>query len=112
MGRRWRLAKPLLPPRPCATPFNCSTWKTIALPRCPAPTAFAVPRWSPDGRYLAAEKDSSFDRILLYDFSAQKWRVAVKGIGALGYFAFTRDSKSLLFDSQEVPDPYIYKLRI
>jgi len=78
----------------------------------PGSDGLCCPRWSPDGRYLAAEKDSSFDRILLYDFSAQKWRVAVKGIGALGYFAFTRDSKSLLFDSQEVPDPYIYKLHI
>lgn len=78
----------------------------------PGSDGLCCPRWSPDGRYLAAEKDSSFDQILFYDFSTQKWRVAVKGIGTLGYFAFTRDSKSLLFDSQEVPDPYIYKLRI
>jgi Tol biopolymer transport system component len=78
----------------------------------PGSDGLCCPRWSPDGRYLAAEKDSSFDQILFYDFSTQKWRVAVKGIGTLGYFAFTRDSKSLLFDSQEVPDPYIYKLRV
>ncbi len=39
-------------------------------------------------------------------------RVAVKGIGTLGHFAFTRDWKSLVFDTQEVPDPYIYRLRM
>ena len=39
-------------------------------------------------------------------------RVAVKGIGTLGHFAFTRDCKSLVFDTQEVPDPYIYRLRM
>jgi Tol biopolymer transport system component/DNA-binding winged helix-turn-helix (wHTH) protein len=77
----------------------------------PGSDGLCCPRWSPDGRYLGAEKNS-FDQILIYDFSAQKWRVAVKGIGTLGYFAFTRDSKSLLFDTQQVPDPYIYRLRI
>jgi Tol biopolymer transport system component/DNA-binding winged helix-turn-helix (wHTH) protein len=69
------------------------------------------PRWSPDGRYLAAEKNS-YDEIWLYDFSTQAWRVAVKGIGTLGYFAFTRDSKSLLFDTQEVQEPSFYRLRL
>jgi Tol biopolymer transport system component/DNA-binding winged helix-turn-helix (wHTH) protein len=77
----------------------------------PGSAGMCCPRWSPDGRYLAAEKDS-FDQILIYDFSVEKWRVAVKGIGTLGYFAFTRDSKSLVFDTQEVQDPYIYRLRM
>jgi Tol biopolymer transport system component/DNA-binding winged helix-turn-helix (wHTH) protein len=70
------------------------------------------PRWSPDGRYLAAEKADSWDEIVIYDFVAQKWRVAVKGIGTVGYFTFTRDSKSLVFDTQEVKDPYFYRLRM
>jgi Tol biopolymer transport system component len=77
----------------------------------PGSGGMCCPRWSPDGRYLAAEKDS-FDQMLIYDFSVEKWRVVVKGIGTLGYFAFTRDSKSLVFDTQEVQDPYIYRLRI
>jgi hypothetical protein len=77
----------------------------------PGSGGMCCPRWSPDGRYLAVEKDS-FDQILIYDFSVEKWRVAVKGIGTLGYFAFTRDSKSLVFDTQEVQDPYIYRLRM
>jgi hypothetical protein len=50
--------------------------------------------------------------MLVYDFASQGWRVAVKGIGTLGYFAFARDSKSLVFDTQEVQDPYIYRLRM
>jgi hypothetical protein len=49
---------------------------------------------------------------LIYDFSTERWRVAVKGIGPLGYFAFTRDSKSLVFETQEVQDPYFYRLRL
>lgn len=49
---------------------------------------------------------------MFYDFSTQTWRVAVKGIGTLGYFAFTRDSKSLVFETQEIQDPYFYRLRM
>src|SRR5580692_4391143 len=78
----------------------------------PGSDGLCCPRWSSDGRYLAAEKDSTFDQILIYDFSAERWRVAVKGIGPLGYFAFTRDSKSLVFETQEVQDPYFYRLRL
>ncbi len=77
----------------------------------PASDGLCCPRWSPDGRHLAAE-NNTWDQILLYDFASQKWRVAVKGIGTLGYFAFTRDSKSLVFDTQEVQDPNIYRLRM
>ena len=82
----------------------------------PGSDGLCCPRWSPDGRYLAAEKGSfdqhSLDQLLIYDFSVQKWRVAVRGIGPMGYFAFTRDSKSLVFETLEVQDPYIYRLRM
>jgi Tol biopolymer transport system component/DNA-binding winged helix-turn-helix (wHTH) protein len=77
----------------------------------PGSDGLCCPRWSPDGRYLAAENDS-FNQMAIYDFSTQKWRVAVQGISTLGYFAFTRDSKSLIFDTQEVEDPYFYRLRM
>jgi Tol biopolymer transport system component/DNA-binding winged helix-turn-helix (wHTH) protein len=79
--------------------------------KLPGSDGLCCPRWSPDGRYLGAE-NNTWDQLLLYDFASQKWRVAVKGIGTLGYFAFARDSKSLVFDTQEVQEPYIYRLRM
>jgi Tol biopolymer transport system component/DNA-binding winged helix-turn-helix (wHTH) protein len=79
--------------------------------KLPGSDGLCCPRWSPDGRYLAVE-NNTWDQMLLYDFASQKWRVAVKSIGTLGYFAFARDSKSLIFDTQEVQDPYIYRLRL
>ena len=77
----------------------------------PGSDGLCCTRWSPDGRYLAAEK-GTWDEIWIYDFSTQKWRVAVKGLGTLGYFAFARDSKSLVFDTQEVQEPGFYRLRM
>jgi Tol biopolymer transport system component/DNA-binding winged helix-turn-helix (wHTH) protein len=82
-----------------------------AVTTLPGSEGLCCSRWSPDGHYLAAEKDT-WDEIWIYDFFSQKWRVAVKGIGTLGYFAFNRDSKSLIFDTQEVQDPYFYRLRM
>jgi Tol biopolymer transport system component len=44
----------------------------------PGSNGFFSPRWSPDGRYLAAlSLDSS--RVALFDFSTQKWDEVVKG---------------------------------
>jgi serine/threonine protein kinase/Tol biopolymer transport system component len=44
----------------------------------PDSNGFFSPRWSPDGRYLAAlSLDSS--RLALFDFSTQKWDEVVKG---------------------------------
>jgi Tol biopolymer transport system component/DNA-binding winged helix-turn-helix (wHTH) protein len=79
--------------------------------KLPGSDGLCCVRWSPNGRYLGAE-NNTWDQLLLYDFASQKWRVTVRGIGTLGYFAFTRDSKSLVFDTQEVQDPYIYRLRM
>jgi WD40 repeat protein len=88
--------------------LNLETHQATMLP---GSDGLCCPRWSPNGRYLAAENDS-FDQISIYDFSTQKWRVAAKGIGTVGYFAFTRDSQSLVFETQEVQEPYFYKLRL
>ncbi len=38
------------------------------------------PRWSPDGRFLAAVSHDSL-RLLLYDFASQRWRPRASGCG-------------------------------
>lgn len=88
--------------------LNLESHKAVPLP---GSNGLCCTRWSPDGRYLAAEK-GTWDEIWIYDFSTQKWRIAVKGLGTLGYFAFARDSKSLVFDTQEVQEPGFYRLRM
>jgi eukaryotic-like serine/threonine-protein kinase len=51
------------------------------------------PRWSPDGRHLAALSANSL-RLLLYDFASQHWRPLVEG-PYVGYPAWARDSASV-----------------
>ena len=51
------------------------------------------PRWSPDGRHLAALWHDAL-RLLLYDFASQQWRPLVERT-YVGYPAWARDSASL-----------------
>jgi WD40 repeat protein len=51
------------------------------------------PRWSPDGRQLAALWHDSL-RLLLYDFASQRWRPLVERT-YVGYPAWSRDGASL-----------------
>ena len=48
------------------------------------------PRWSPDGKYLAA-LNSDLPRLLLFDFQTQKWTELAKG--TLGWPEFSRDGQ-------------------
>ncbi|HEY1801498.1 MAG TPA: hypothetical protein VGG46_11245 [Terriglobales bacterium] len=52
------------------------------------------PRWSPDGRYLAAlHTDSS--GLALFDFKTHKWTTLVKGL--VGYPSWSHDGRFIYF---------------
>jgi serine/threonine protein kinase/Tol biopolymer transport system component len=52
------------------------------------------PRWSPDGRYLAALSYDSL-RLLLYEFSSQRWKPLLDHRTALSYPSWARDGDHL-----------------
>jgi Tol biopolymer transport system component len=54
------------------------------------------PRWSPDGRRLAAASHDTL-RLLLYDFASQQWRVLLNG-GA-SYPVWDRDGEHVYVDA-------------
>ena len=56
------------------------------------------PRWSPDGRYIAALSPDS-TKVLLFDFQTQKWTTwLTEPAGAVSYPVWSADSTSLFFD--------------
>jgi serine/threonine protein kinase len=56
------------------------------------------PRWSPDGKYLAALfRDSS--KIVLFDVAAQKWSTWVDEPGPIGFPSWSVDGKNLYYDT-------------
>ena len=75
----------------------------------PDSNGFFSPRWSPDGRYLAAlSLDSS--RLALFDFAAQKWYELAKGT-FFGWPTWSHDS-SYVYYLQETKSSGIMRLRI
>ena len=59
------------------------------------------PRWSRDGRYLAATADDS-KKIVLFDFETQKWVDLTKG-GDVYYPSWSRDGQHIYFIDWKIP---------
>jgi hypothetical protein len=55
------------------------------------------PRWSPDGRYLAALSRDSL-KLLFFDSKEQKWSEPIVEKAVIGFPSWSRDSKYLYFD--------------
>jgi eukaryotic-like serine/threonine-protein kinase len=55
------------------------------------------PRWSPDGRYIAAIPAAQQVKLLVLDRLSQKWSELAKG--AIGYPSWSRDGKYIYFDT-------------
>jgi eukaryotic-like serine/threonine-protein kinase len=55
------------------------------------------PRWSPDGRYIAAIPAVQQDKLMVLDRLSQKWSELAKG--AMGYPSWSRDGKYIYFDT-------------
>jgi Tol biopolymer transport system component/predicted Ser/Thr protein kinase len=56
------------------------------------------PRWSPDGRYLAAlNLENLSKKLFLYDFQAEKWTEWIDDPDGIGYPAWSSDSQHVDF---------------
>lgn len=69
------------------------------------------PRWSPDGRYLIATRGTN-DALLLYEFSSGHWSLVSKDVQHVGYMAWSKNSKEVIFDTYELKDPFFYRLYV
>jgi eukaryotic-like serine/threonine-protein kinase len=55
------------------------------------------PRWSPDGRYIAAMPAEGQDRLMLFDYSNKKW-VELPKAPAIGYPSWSHEGKYIYFE--------------
>jgi Tol biopolymer transport system component len=72
------------------------------------------PRWSPDGRYLAA---LSFEiptkKLFLYDFHTRKWTPWITDIGGVDYPAWTADSQYVEYQAASTgSNPKIRRVKL
>jgi len=72
--------------------------KTNQVSTLPGSKGLFSPRWSPDGRYVAA-LSSSYRGVMLFDFAAQKWEELAKI--SLGFPNWSKNSDYLYFLHEE-----------
>jgi Tol biopolymer transport system component len=72
--------------------------KTHKIETIPGSTGLFSPRWSPDGRYIAALSPDS-TKLMLFDSQTQKWSTWLKeSAGSVSYPMWSADSQYLYFD--------------
>jgi Tol biopolymer transport system component len=82
--------------------------KTQQLSTLPGSTGLYAPRWSPDGRYVAAMPFDSRS-LMLFDFQTQKWEEI--GKVTLGFPNWSKKSDYVYFLHEE-NEPSVMRLRI
>jgi len=86
--------------------LNLSTHKVTDLP---GSKGIYSPRWSPDGRYVAAVTSGDY-RLMLFDFKTQKWE-KLSSSGA-NFPTWSKDGKYVFFDVGAAGPPCFYRVEI
>jgi eukaryotic-like serine/threonine-protein kinase len=79
-----------------ATAIHILDLKSHQITTLPKSDGLFSPRWSPDGKYLAALAGDS-SGLHLYDFKTQEWLLLFKGV--MGYPCWSHDGRYLYFEN-------------
>ncbi|SPF45280.1 putative Serine/threonine protein kinase [Candidatus Sulfotelmatobacter kueseliae] len=77
----------------------------------PGSEALFSPRWSPDGRHLAALSLNS-TKLLLFDFKTQKWSDWITEPGVVGYLNWSPDGSFLYYDDALADHPTFRRVKV
>jgi serine/threonine protein kinase/Tol biopolymer transport system component len=85
--------------------------KTGAITTISGSDGLYSPRWSPDGRYMAAlTADSS--RMMLFDFQTRQWKEWVHEPGGVGFPNWSSDSHYVYYDNTYIEHPTYRRVAI
>lgn len=86
--------------------------KTHTTITVPGSDGLFSPRWSPDGRYIAA-LSPDFTKVMLFDYETQKWSNWLsEPAGAVSYPVWSADSKYIYFDDLVTDQESIRRVKV
>jgi Tol biopolymer transport system component len=86
--------------------------KTHAVGTIPGSNELFSPRWSPDGRYIAA-LSLDLTKVMLFDYQTQKWSTwLTEPAGAVNYPIWSADSKQVFFDDLVTDEESIRSIKV
>ena len=89
--------------------FDLTTHQSTSVP---GSRGMFSPRWSPDGRYLAALTSDS-RKLMLFDLTTRQWSQWLRTEdGTIGYPVWARDSKSIYAERFLAAEPSMHKLKL
>jgi Tol biopolymer transport system component/DNA-binding winged helix-turn-helix (wHTH) protein len=85
--------------------------RTHKLSTLPGSEGLFTPRWSPDGRYIAAMSEDS-KRIVVLDLTTSRWTELARA-SFIAYLSWSKDAKYIYFDSAcGSPDPALFRVSV
>jgi eukaryotic-like serine/threonine-protein kinase len=91
-------------------PMELVDLKTRRISLVPASEGLFSPRWSPDGKYLAALSGDSL-KLSFFDFKNQMWSAPIMEKAVIGYPTWSRDGKYLYFNEGGL-DPTFRRVKV
>ncbi len=86
--------------------------KTGTSTTVPGSEGLFSPRWSPNGRYIAA-LSPDFTKVMLFDSTTQKWsKWLLEAAGAVSYPVWSADSSYLYFDDLVTDEESIRRVKV
>jgi Tol biopolymer transport system component/DNA-binding winged helix-turn-helix (wHTH) protein len=83
--------------------------KSRSAAKVPGSDSLKYPRWSPDGKYLAALSESD-EKVMLFSFRTRRWNKIAHG-NLLSALTWSPDAEYLYFEDILAPSEPIYRIR-
>jgi Tol biopolymer transport system component len=86
--------------------------KTRQTSTLPGSKGLFSPRWSPDGRYLAAMNVEGSKKLMLYDFHSQAWSEWLTEAANVDYPYWSSNSRYMYYDNMGTENPHCRRVKV